>query len=86
MDLHIYIHINMYIYTYIYIYIYSYICCFHITGDLYVHADLHGATSVVIKDHSGSCGLAMGSSIDAPVYYDTSIVIPILLFKYLWYK
>jgi len=33
-----------------------------------------------------SCGLALGSSIDAPVYYDTSIVISILLFKYWWYK
>jgi predicted ribosome quality control (RQC) complex YloA/Tae2 family protein len=24
-----------------------------VTGDLYVHADLHGATSVIIKNPSG---------------------------------
>ena len=34
-------------------------CVFTLSGDVYVHADLHGATSCVIKNTTGTSALVV---------------------------
>ena len=51
-----------------------------IAGDVYVHADLHGATSVVIKNHSGQLRnhcTTSPVSIYTSVHYHCSKMFPI---------